>query len=759
MAKYHKFDTYSILVKGRVQGIGFRPFVYRQAQKLKLKGLVKNTKQGVLIQCQGKNVQKLIGVLKFTPPPLSRISEMSVKKIQRIPFKVFAIQKSIENGIQSELVQIMPDLAVCPDCIQNIEDKKNRRFYYPFTNCTQCGPRYSIIYNLPYDRPRTTMRTFKMCKDCEQEYNNPLDRRFHAQPNACPICGPWLALTNTKGNVIKTKNDKDTINKTQNLLFCGNIVAIRSIGGFLLACDAKSAVAVSKLRKRKDRPAKPFAIMCKDVQTIRRLCEVNNEEIRLLKSQIAPIVLLKKRKNRVVSDWIAPKNGYLGVMLPYTPLHKMLFNVSRETLNKRSKGKSQKVSLEALVMTSANPKGAPIIANSSQLIKKLGGVIDYILDHNRPIESRCDDSVVFNYKGPVIVRYSRGYVPEPLLLNNINLKPVLAFGSDLKNSFALGQGNKLYLSPYIGDLISGDSMNFLFEMLEKYQKWFAIKPEVVACDLHPDYISARLAEEYTKRYRLKLTKVQHHYAHLAGVMAEHGIAGPVIGVGYDGTGYGTDGAVWGSEMVVLDYSGFERIAHLKYLPLVGGDVAVTNPGLIAKAYLQEHKVNPSEKNVPTSSMARLFDAAASILGLCQHQSFEGEAPIALEGEAMNGSRRMRGQGQRTENRVDSYIIDPVQILEEIIDLKKKNVSVPEIALYFHNQIITTTINIVKQTSKAKNINTVCLSGGVFQNRILLHGIDSGLSRAGFKVFINRRVPINDGGIAFGQAIIAGQIKK
>ena len=739
--------TYSILVKGRVQGIGFRPFVYRQAKKLEVSGLVKNTKQGVLIQSQGRNSGKLIDILKKSPPRLANITEITVKTRLARPFNSFIIDKSPIAGEQSDVVQIMPDLAVCQECVADIENKHNRRYFYPFTNCTQCGPRYSIIHGLPYDRPRTTMKQFKMCPECQKEYVSPLNRRFHAQPNACPVCGPGINLTRIKGknhNNFKTF-DQGIIEKTVKLINNGKIIAIRSIGGFLIACDAYNDKAIKRLRARKNRPDKPFAIMCKDLKTVKKLCYVNREEAQLLKSQVSPIVLLRKNpaKNGV-SEQIAPKNGYLGIMLPYTPLHKLLFNVSRETFR----------CPDTLIMTSANPKNSPIIANSAEIRHKLLNVVDYILDHNRPIESRCDDSIVFNSNGPIIVRYSRGYVPQPIQLKNLRLKPVIAFGSDLKNHFAFGQGDKVYLSPYIGDLMSEDSIKFLYEMLDKYQKWFGIKPGVVACDLHPDYISRRIAEKYAQKHKLKLVPVQHHYAHLVGVMAEHGIEERVIGLGFDGTGYGTDKAIWGSEIMILDYSNFERVAHLKNMPLVGGDAAITNPDIIANAYKTKSIVSTADtKTMLTSSMGRLFDAVASTLGICHYQSFEGQAPIALEAEAMKAAGRLKAEEVPIFNGNE---LDPTEILKQALLLLEKGVNKSEIALWFHNVIIRMSVNACLRIRIKKRLNTVCISGGVFQNRIILNGVYSQLMHLGFKVFLNRVVPINDGGIAFGQAVFAGQ---
>jgi hydrogenase maturation protein HypF len=563
-----------------------------------------------------------------------------------------------------------------------------------------------------------------------------------------------LTLTSTKAakpNYARTDNQK-TLKNAAKLLQEGKILAIRSIGGFLIACDVYNDKAVKQLRIRKKRPDKPFAIMCKDLKTARKLCHISREEAQILKSQVSPIVLLRKKSDKTgISDQIAPKNGYLGVMLPYTPLHRLLFNVSRETLK----------CPDSLVMTSANPKNSPIIANSTEIRQKLSKVVDFILDHNRPIESRCDDSIVFDYKGSVMVRYSRGYVPQPIQLNNLQLKSVIAFGADLKNHFAFGRGNKVYLSPYIGDLMSEDSVKFLYEVLEKYHKWFGIKPEIVACDLHPDYVSRRIAEQYARKHRLKLVPVQHHYAHLVGVMAEYNIKGPVIGIGYDGTGYGTDKIIWGGEIMVLDFSGFERIVHLKNMPLVGGDETITNPHLIAKTYLSYLKhdrtglyaSNSNRESILTSSMGRLFDAVSSILGICHNQSFEGQAPIALEAEAMKAASRLK------INHHQAFInneFDPATILEQVLLLYKKGVHKSEIALWFHKIIIQMTVSACLKIRNERRLNTVCISGGVFQNRIILNGVYFHLERLGFKVFVNRAVPINDGGIAFGQAIIVGQ---
>ncbi len=758
--------TNILIVKGRVQGIGFRPFIYNIAKKYQLTGYVKNTQQGVKIEIQGKNSEKLIKTLQNNPPRLSKISELSIYTTRKKLFHKFQIVKSEQTFKNPETVEIIPDLAICGNCVSEIQNTKNRRYFYPFTNCTQCGPRYSIIKKLPYDRPRTTMDSFIMCPNCLNEYQNPTNRRFHAQPNACQVCGPELSLIDIKRNIIIKGTSNTIIIKCQRLISNGKIVAIRSIGGFQIVCDAKNNAVIRKLRLRKNRPYKPLAVMCKDINNIKSICRITKSEEKLLKSQIAPIVLLKKRENSLISVLIAPKNGYFGVMLPYTPLHKLLFQPARyrdsivdnnvENVVSNGVNVSRETSPDILVMTSANLKGAPIIADSASVVKYLNNIVDFVLDHNRPIYSRCDDSVVFDYKGPVIVRYSRGYVPEPIFLKNMCVKPVLAFGADLKNGFALGKDNKVYLSPYIGDLICEESVNFLFEILDKYLKWFNISPEIIGCDLHPDYISVRLAEQFANKHRLRLVKVQHHFAHLVGVMAENSIIKPVLGLGFDGTGYGTDRQVWGGEIMKLNLSGFTRLAHLKYMPLVSGDVATTNPRLIAKTYLEEiqkSKVKNQKFNMMmTSSLARLFDAVASILGICHIQTFEGEAPTALEQEAIKAlhlKRDVVGIKQKA-------YFDPRVILQEVIDMKRRHLSIPEIALYFHKVIVSDVIALIKQLGAEYNIKTVCGSGGIFQNQIILQGIDRGLTESGYRFFVNRRVPVNDGGIAFGQAIVAGQ---
>lgn len=792
-------QTLSILVKGQVQGIGFRPFVYNLAKRLNIKGIVKNTKQGVLILCQGKNTKKFLNFIKTSPPRLAKIDNIIVKLINAKQYNDFSIIGSErKNKKYNNAVQIIPDLTICQECIGDILDPKNRRFYYPFTNCTQCGPRYSIILDTPYDRPQTTMRDFKMCSDCENEYKNPKNRRFHAQPNACHICGPYITLNPITELAGSGKEPaKKVIENAVFLLKQGKILAIKSIGGFLLAIDAQNERAVQKLRKKKNRSKKPFALMCKDIKTIKQLCEVNKQEEELLTSNIAPIVLLKKRtKPKLkIAKSIAPNNHYLGIMLPYTPLHKLLFettpeinpNVSHET-SKADKSiedycgakRKAQCSLKVLVMTSGNPKDAPIITDAQEIKKRLSKCVDYILDHNRRIASRCDDSVLFNFNGPILIRRSRGYVPSPIILQDIKLKPVLAFGSDLKNYFALAYGHKVYLSPYIGDLGSKETIDFFGEILEKYQRWFGIKPKIVACDLHPDYISRRMAEDYSNAQKIPLVKTQHHYAHIVSVIAEHNLKPPVIGLSFDGTGYGEDGNIWGSEFMLVDYHSYKRIAHLRYLPLIGADSAITNPKKIAIAYIKELNLSQTKSSalgfnrIYTSSMGRLFDAVAHLLGSCTIQTFEGEAPISLEAEALKfetGTKhreklnlKLIGESisivtdtlNKNNALIENYIIEPKPILELLINLRKRGGDVTKLSWLFHQWVIQISIAVVKKIAEQTQIYTICLAGGVFQNQIVLKGISERLNKSGFKVYFNRAVPINDGGIALGQAVVAGK---
>lgn len=687
------------------------------------------------IRAEGKNLKGFIERIS-KGPPLAVIDKIEIKRTPFKGFRDFRIIKS--NTSESRNTEIMPDIATCTDCISDIFNSENRRFRYPFTTCTQCGPRFSIIETLPYDRIRTTMKGFRMCKECEREYNSPEDRRFHSQPNACSECGPHLLLLDKRGRIIETN---DPIKTVSQLLLKGHILAIKGIGGFHIACDATNTQTVLKLRKRKNRPKKPFALMIGSIEEIKRICKMNEEEERIIKSPEAPILLLKKKGNGVSRE-ISPNNRYLGVMLPYSPLHHLLF----------------KENLPPLVMTSANPKDEPLIADRRGIVERLGKVVDFILDHNRKIENPCDDSILFLSKGRISVRRARGFVPKPIRLP-FKLPSILGCGPRLKNTFALAKDEKVYLSTHIGDLNTLSTLSFFEKNLERYKKWFSIEPEIVVCDLHPDYLSTRYAEFLKK----PLIRVQHHYAHIASVMAENGLKGRVIGLSFDGTGYGTDGKIWGGEFLIADYKGFERVEHLSELPLIGGDAAIYEPARTAASYILylfgEETLNSiglgdyswlkSQLRLrinltPTTSMGRLFDAVAALIGLKRKVSFDGEAPIALEAIAKRGEK-----GDYGEN------LDPANIFEGIIrDLKTKTPK-PLISARFHNTIIRGSLKIVKRLYRETKLSQVCLSGGVFQNRIILEGIIEGIEGLGLKVYTNRETPINDGGVSLGQVVVGG----
>jgi hydrogenase maturation protein HypF len=742
----------------------------------------------VEILIEGRRATEFVKALKEAPPRLSRITGMKVTKVKPTGLIGFTITGSAANeSIQTSAIDVLPDLACCPECLQDIAGKDNRRYYYPFTNCTQCGPRYSIIHALPYDRPRTTMKSFRMCPQCQAEYDDPADRRFHAQPNCCPVCGPKLSLLHANGEVFDQTNALGTAIK---LLLDGKILAIKSLGGFHLTCDALNAAAVAELRKRKNRPDKPLALMCADTEIVRQFCMVDADAKRLLEDIASPIVLLPKTK-KPAAGWeipqaIAPGLDTLGVMLAYAPLHHLLFKPLNPTQ-----------ALRALVMTSANPKDEPVISELPELISRLGPVVDYILFNDRPVAHRCDDSVLLpglitelksaspkerksavrSPQSAVFVRRSRGYAPQPILLDpkRFKLKPVLACGGELKNTFALAAGNKVYLSPHIGDMGNASSMEFFERTLDAYKRWFNIKPEIVACDLHPDMLATRFAENLSLKSHHPLVRVQHHHAHIASVIAEHNLPEPVLGIALDGTGLGTDEKVWGCEFLMAELKSFERVGHLRYLPLVGGEAAIFEPLRIAAGYLvylfgpsalgrvpamaDNKAVVPQlhleSDTVFTSSAGRLFDAVSALTGICAKASHDGQAPAMLESAA---EQRDKLSYFTPDNlRFDSagmLILDPADWLNRILDDLSAGVSARKVSRRFHTTFIQALAAGAKSLAKVGRIRTICLSGGSFQNRILLAGLGQELTRLGFKVYTNRAIPVNDGGLAFGQAVVA-----
>ncbi len=754
-----------LLIRGQVQGLGFRPYVYRLAKSMGINGTVANSSKGVEIIAQGGKSREFAARLRTNPPPLARITYFKVRQVRVRTFTSFRIIKSSTKGGAG--VDVLPDLAVCADCRKELLNPKDRRFLYPFINCTQCGPRYTIIKGLPYDRPRTTMRSFQMCPDCAKEYHDPLDRRFHAQPNACPRCGPELLLLGPSGKPLSG----NPIEKAAQAIDKGKIVAVKSLGGFQLACDALNDAAVRRLRRRKARPSKPLALMCENTSAARRFCRIGQNDKVLLTSPATPVVLLSKKASPTIhiSPAIAPKNSRYGVMLPYTPLHIVLLRAIRR-LQKHP---------PVLVMTSANNPGNPITAHDSELLAELGG-IDLVLTHNRPIANRCDDSVVLAGKTPLMVRRARGYVPQPLFLNQLfHVKQsVLAFGGEPRNCFALASAGEVFLSPYIGRLESRRAERFFLDTLERYFAWTKIKPERIACDLHPDYLSTRLAERLSVKWHLPLFRVQHHYAHCVSVIAEHGVKGPALGLAFDGTGYGTDRAIWGCEFFLVEPDlNWHRVGHLKYLQLTEPGNIVANPGRVAAAYLiqtmgsvprglgLEKYAGPVQamlnagRSVPTSSLGRLFDAVAGIAGICREATFEGEAAIALEAAARSNEQGHYFKASMVLAKTSPCLIAPEPILAAVVSDTLTNTKKDIIAARFHNTIVQAAVTLTRYLARKCKADTILLSGGSFQNDLLRHGISVALTRQGYRVVHNQLVPVNDGGISLGQALAVGLTEK
>ncbi|EQB62466.1 MAG: (NiFe) hydrogenase maturation protein HypF [candidate division Zixibacteria bacterium RBG-1] len=747
-----------LLVKGTVQGVGFRPFVFRLAKKLGLTGRVYNNSTGVIIDLEGKSetLEKFLVQLKSEKPPASTITEVNREILPLQYCGDFQIQKSA--GKQELKLHVPADIATCPDCEREIFDFKDKRYEYPFTNCTNCGPRYTIIRDLPYDRPYTSMADFKMCPECQSEYENPNNRRFHAQPNACPRCGPNLGFVSLNREESFLLPLEETIARLKR----GEIIAVKGIGGFHLACDAKNPQAVKRLRERKKRTAKPFAIMAKDCETIQNSCEVTPTELQILQSSERPIVLLRRKKNCPIVGEVAPNLQYLGVMLPYTPLHHLLLK------------KSDMI----LVMTSANNSEEPILYRDEQVLKKVAGLADGILTHNRKIERFCDDSVVsVILDKPVAWRRSRGFAPKPLMVKEKFKVPIFAAGGHFKNTFGLARENDIFISPHIGDLENLESYQAYQDTYRYFQKLFEIKPEIAAFDLHPEYLATKFVQNLEG---VKKIGVQHHEAHIASCMAEHGLSEPVIGVAFDGTGLGWDGRIWGGEFLVGDSKYFQRVAHLKYLPLPGGEAAILRPAQMSVSFLWDvfgeemYNLNlplisklgiaktkmvvqmlQSGLNSPLcSSLGRIFDAVSLVLNYRAEITYEGEAAVALE---------MLANGDRVESY--PYILDfkesPGKIdlgltLKGIIQDLQDGVSPSEMADKFHTTIIEMVSSVCLKIKKEYDLNRVCLSGGCFMNRILLEGCYGRLSSLGFEVYFNSWIPINDGGLSVGQAIIANQ---
>lgn len=820
-----------ISVTGVVQGVGFRPFVYGLAMRLGLCGWVCNTSGGVEIEVQGQKskVESFIHSLAIEAPPLAKIDSITVQaESPDIEYSTFDIRPSTYTI--GEYQPISPDTALCPDCERELFDPNNRRYLHPFINCTNCGPRFTIIKDIPYDRPNTTMADFPLCDLCRAEYDNPLDRRFHAQPVACPQCGPFVELrkagigkresgvenlsnkfliTTPESQISTIEYRTSAILKTRRLLREGHIIAIKGLGGFHLACDASNLLAVEELRLRKGRVGKPFALMASDLETIKSICKVNNGERDLLTSHVKPIVLLTKKTLKIsetfrVCDAIAPNMDTLGVMLPYTPLHYLLINQTDPVLMKEPVP-------PVLIMTSANFSEEPIATDNLDALQRLSSLADAFLLHNRDIHIRSDDSVVKIDHRPqtidhikkatvnrpssmVFLRRSRGYAPYPIHLL-FEVKPTLALGGELKNTFCLARDRYAFLSHHIGDMENAETYESFEQGIQHLSHIFRVQPEILAHDLHPNYFTT----QYAKRSDNQQVGVQHHHAHIASCMADNGLDNrQLIGLSFDGTGYGTDGAIWGGEVLLASYTDFERFAHLEYLPLPGSDSAIRHPWRIAVGYAHALNIEPDNlpflKNIDkqaieivkqqvdkklnaplTSSMGRLFDAVASLIGVRTDITYEAQAAIEMEvlskpfvssakaypyfievchsGTAEQQKSLLQTKTETLRN-AQGDMIRLKELLNSIIEDVRGKESAGMIGARFHKTIAEIAVDISKRVRTKINLNEVALSGGVWQNQILLNLVRDGLEQEGFVVYFHKQVPTNDGGLALGQAVVA-----
>ena len=744
-------------ISGIVQGVGFRPFVYALALRLDLKGWVRNTSAGVDIEVDGPRPQleAFIAALHSEAPPLSHIDSLEAHFTPLNGFTAFEIIHS--QAVEAAFQPISPDVCLCPDCLGELFDPADRRYRYPFINCTNCGPRYTIIDDIPYDRPKTSMRHFTMCAACQAEYDDPLDRRFHAQPNACPVCGPRVGLWDARR---REMGPGDPIAAAAELIRQGQIVAVKGLGGFHLAADALNAAAVARLRQRKLREEKPFAVMSPDLDAIRAYAVVEPDDETLLRSIQRPIVLLRKNETGRLAEEVAPRNPCVGAMLPYTPLHHLLLAHG----------------FAALVMTSGNLSEEPIAIDNDDAFDRLAGIADYFLVHDRDIYLRSDDSVVRRAAGETrFLRRSRGYVPVPVFLKHA-LPPILACGAELKSTVCITKGDQAFISQHIGDLENLSTYEFFQKTVGHLQRILGVRPEVIACDLHPDYLSTRWADE---QEAIPKIRVQHHHAHIVSGMAEHRLEGAVIGVACDGTGYGPDGTVWGGEVLVADAEGFERAAHLACVPMPGSAAAIKEPWRMAVSYLNDAfgadlwgldllvlraagpdkvrlmlEMAAKRLNSPlTSSLGRLFDGVAAIAGLRSRVTYEGQAAMELEMAAAEETESVYDYAW--EEGAPCRIL-PAPIIRGVAADVGKGLGVPAISAKFHNTLVRMFSDLCESIRRQCGLGRVVLSGGVFQNARLLTGLIPALAARGFEVYSHRQVPANDGGIALGQALIAAE---
>ncbi|MBN2330127.1 MAG: carbamoyltransferase HypF [Candidatus Omnitrophica bacterium] len=757
-----------VIINGAVQGVGFRPFLFRLAEEMQLPGWVKNSSQGVIVEVEGppNRLEWFVQRIQSEKPPHAIIQSIQCGDLDPAGFTGFEIRNSSNSGTKTAL--LLPDLATCRECLKEIFDPADHRYLYPFTNCTHCGPRFSIVQSLPYDRPNTSMRRFEMCPECRAEYEDPLNRRFHAQPNACPACGPQVEAWDHNGHVLSQRHD--AILETVWWILEGKTAAVKGLGGFHLMAAAGDPDAVKRLRRRKFREEKPFAVMFPNLDAVREVCHVSELEEKILLSPESPIVLLKRREKSGLSDIFneaAPRNPYLGVMLPYTPLHHILL---RE-LNC------------PVIATSGNRSDEPICIDEHEALERLRGVADGFLVHNRPIVRHVDDSIVRIMAGrEMILRRARGYAPLPVEIHE-NMPKTLAVGAHLKNTIALNAGHNVFISQHIGDLETEPAYHAFREVIDSFQSVYETKPDVLVSDLHPDYLST----QYARSLGLSHLQVQHHYAHVLSCMAENQIAGSVLGVSWDGTGFGPDGTVWGGEFLSADRHGFQRAAHFRTFPLPSGDRAVKQPRRTALGMLYERfgdaifersdlapicafskpdlhilrDMLHKQLNSPlTSSAGRLFDAVASLLDIRQTVSFEGQAAMELEfaindasGDSEDDALKIE-QGYlfdiiKPENN-DSLIVDWAPMLDALLEDIQSGRSQSYCSIRFHNGLAEVVVSIAKRLKE----NRVVLTGGCFQNKYLCERTIQRLREEGFEPFWHRHVPPNDGGISLGQIAAA-----
>ena len=783
----------SVRVRGVVQGVGFRPFVYALASELGLSGEVRNDSEGVLVDVQGRSadVEAFCRRVAADAPPLAVVEQVAWTPLAARPGDGFVITASASTAGRT---LVPPDAATCPDCLAELRDPADRRFRHPFITCTNCGPRFTIVTGLPYDRPMTTMRGFPLCPHCAREYADPADRRFHAQPVSCHACGPALELVDVDGSVV---HREAALARARALITDGLIIAVKGIGGYHLACDATNPGAVQRLRERKRRGGKPFAVLVPDLDTARAIARVGELEAELLTSPRTPVVLLRRRESGsaggpvggVVAEAVAPGNPDLGVMLPPSALHHLLLGLPGDPPGPR-----------VLVLTSGNLAGEPIVTDDADALARLGAIADAWLRHDRPIHVPCDDSVVRVVAGEELpLRRSRGYAPLPVALP-VEVEPALAVGGDLKNTFCVAQGRYAWLSAHVGDMDDLATLQAFERSVAHLSALVDVRPQLLVADRHPGYRSAQWASRAAAEGGLPLERVQHHHAHVAAVMAEHGLDGtePVIGIAFDGTGYGDDGAVWGGEVLLADYDGFERAAHLSYVPLPGGDAAVHRPYRMALSHLHvaglawdddlpcvgacppderrvlDRQLRTGFATVPTSSAGRLFDAVASLAGVCHVADFEAQAAMALEaaavgvlggvalggvaldGVALGGGGYPLPLRPAPEEGPGAQVWDCGELVRAVVADVRAGVAAGLISARFHRGLADAVVAVAEQVRGRTGGETVALSGGVFCNGVLSALTCAGLAQAGFRVLRHRKIPPNDGGLGLGQVVVGAR---